>query len=333
MTEQQARINGLIERLEKHQAALKLNDVQFVARYRRHLRSTKSWRDRLCARAWGELGRAINKWEGRLTAFCAELDGGTEIAEFYKDLPITQYCAASYQLLQGQSNDRRCAFVIGPTGVGKSYAMRHLHLANLERSAYLCAHKGMCESMPRIAIALARAVGSEEKTGGAATFDAVVEHLKSTPLTMLIEDAHEGGVLMLKLIKTIIDSSRSRVMVGTYPTAWNKLVNSGTDAMAEARQLIGRSIKPINTTWIKGSTEEDVVAYVIAACGKVPEIRSLAERLLPSLRKYGNLRLLADGIELASANAEEQDLTLDAELIEEAVLKLCPKDPNKNDDR
>jgi hypothetical protein len=169
-------------------------------------------------------------------------------------------------------------------------------------------------------------VGAEEKTGGAATFDSVVEHLKSNPLTLLIEDAHEGGVLMLKLIKTIIDSSRSRVMVGTYPTAWNKLINSGTDAIAEARQLIGRSIKPINTTWIHGVTDKDVVAFIEAAVGKLAESRNLAERLKPSLRKYGNLRLLADGIELAQTNAEEQGVEVDAELIEEAVLKLCPKE-------
>ncbi len=326
MNEQQERISGLIERLQKHQAALKLNDVQFVARYRRYLMSTKSWRDRLCAHAWSELGRAIDKWERRLTAFCAELDGGIEITEFYKELPIMQYGSATYQLLQGQSNDRRCGFLIGPTGVGKSYVLRSLHSANLAHSAYLCAHKGWCESIMRISLGMARAVGAPEKTGGAATFDAVVEHLKSNPITLLIEDAHEGGVLMLKLIKTIIDATRSRVMVGTYPTAWNRLINSGTDAIAEARQLIGRSIKPINTTWINGVNADDVVAFVTAALGKMPEVRSLADRLLPNLRKYGNLRLLADGIELAQANAEEQDISVDADLIEEAVLKLCPKE-------
>lgn len=326
MNEQQERINKFIKRLEEHQAALKLPDVQFVARYRRYLRSTKSWRERLCARAWGELGRAIDKWEHRLTAFCAELDGGTEITEFYADLPIAQYGAAMYQLLKGQKNDRRCVFIIGPTGVGKSYMLRALHKADPTHSAYLCAHRGWCESIMRIATGMAHAVGAPEKSGGAATFDSVVEHLKSTPITLLVEDAHEGGVLMLKLLKSIIDSSQSRVMVGTYPTAWNKLINSGTDAVAEARQLIGRSIKPINTTWVEGCTEADVVAYVTAAAGKIPEARSLAERLLPSLRKYGNLRLLADGIELAQGNAEEQEIDMDADLIEEAVQKLCPKE-------
>jgi len=335
MKEQQEKISKLIERLEKHQAAIKLNDVQFVARYRRHLGSTKTWRDRLCARAWSELGRALDKWERRLTAFCAELDGGTAISEFYKDLPITQYGFAMYQLLQGQQNDRRCVFIIGPTGVGKSYLLRALSNANLTRSAYLRAHKGWHESMMRIAIGLQRAVGSPEAAGGAATFDKVIDQLKSNPITLLIEDAHEGGVLMLKLIKTIIDETSSRVMVGTYPTAWNRLINSGSDAVSEARQLIGRTIKPINTTWMKGVTEEDVVAFVNASVGsafggsasggKIAECRSLAERLTPNLRKYGNLRLLADGIELAMDNADEQDIVLDADLIEEAVLKLCPK--------
>ena len=325
MNEQKERINKLIERLEKHQAAIKLNDVQFVARYRRHLGSTKTWRDRLCARAWAELGGALDKWERKLTLFCAELDGGTAIAEFYKDLPIVQYGFAAYQLLQGQQNDRRCVFIIGPTGVGKSYLLRALSTANYTRSAYLRAHRGWNESMMRIAVGFQRAVGSPEAAGGAATFDKVIDQLKSNPITLLIEDAHEGGVLMLKLIKTIIDETGSRVMVGTYPTAWNRLINSGTDAVSEARQLIGRTIKPIKTTWIKGVTVEDVMAFIAASVGKIAEARSLAERLTPSLQKYGNFRLLADGIELARDNADEQDIALDADLIEEAVLELCPK--------
>jgi hypothetical protein len=327
MKEQQEKIGKLIERLEKHQAALKLNDVQFVARYRRHLGSTKTWRERLCARSWSELGNALDKWERKLTLFCAELDGGTAISEFYKDLPIVQYGFAMYQLLQGQQNDRRCVFIIGPTGVGKSCLMRKLFNDNVTRSVYLRAHKGWHESMMRIAIGLQRAVGSSEAAGGAATFDNVLEQLRSNPITLLIEDAHEGGVLMLKLIKTIIDETSCRVMVGTYPTAWNRLINSGTDAVSEARQLIGRTIKPINTAWMKGITIEDVIAFIKAACPEQcrGEARGLADRLTPSLRKYGNLRLLDDGIELARDNADEQGIALDAELIEEAVAKLCPK--------
>ena len=326
MNEQQKNLNMLVERLEKHQAALKLNDVQFVARFRRHLGSTRSWRQRLCGRAWDEIGTGIDKWVRRLAALIAEIEGGSATEVFYHNLPIAEYCASVYQLLQGQANDRRNAFLIGPTGVGKSYALKSLFNANPARCAYAFAHKGWSESIMRISIGLARAVGAPEKLGGAATFDAVIEHLRANPVTLIVEDAHEGGVLMMKLIKTIIDSTRSRVITGTYPTAWKKLVNSSTDAIAEARQLIGRSLKPINTAWINGVNEDDVSAYILASCGRMAESRALSERLLPSLRKYGNLRLLADAVELAQSNADDNDATIDADLIEAAVLKLCPKE-------
>lgn len=323
MTEQQDRVNRLIERVERHQEALRLRDDAFVRRYQRFLGSSKSWTHRLRARDWKEIGRALDKWERRLTAFVTEIDTGCVVAEFIEAMPIWRYGEAVFHKLQGQTGDRRCAWLIAPTGCGKSWTMQRLAQANQERCVYLHANKGWHESLIRIATGFARALGCPVETGGAATFERVLEHLKGSPVTLLVDDVHEGGGLMLKVAKTIIDETRSKFILGSYPTGYNRLVNGSTDAMSEAQQLYGRSLKPINTDWMHGLRVDDVACY-LEQSGLNGMSRIVADRILPALRRGGNLRALADAIELAQSNADEDGIELTAEHIEAAVLALCP---------
>lgn len=331
MTEQQERVNKLIARIEEHQAALKLNDTRFVARYQRFLGSPKSWRDRLCARAWGELGGSLAKWESKLATFTAEIDGTSDISEFFEQLPIAKYGQRLYDTLEGQKNDRRVAWLIGPTGVGKSWTMLTLARENPAEAAYLHVNRGAKDSLMVISKLLARACGSTIESGGAATFGNVVEALKAHPMTLILDDVHEGGVLMLKLLKHLVDDTRVKLLLGTYPTAWNALVNGSTDATAEAQQLLGRSVKPVEKRWVRGLTEDDVAAYLKLALGGNGESRTLAKKITPTLAKNGNLRALADAIELARMNADDAGDELSAELVEAAVQTICPP-PNKERD-
>ena len=120
MTEQQQRVKALIARVEQHQKTLGLPDVRFVARYQEYLRSTKSWRERLIPCNWDEIGRALGKWEKALNTLVALIDGGSEIGEYYEALPIAKYGEAAYDMLQGQSTDRRVVFLIGPPAWAKA---------------------------------------------------------------------------------------------------------------------------------------------------------------------------------------------------------------------
>jgi hypothetical protein len=325
MTDQQTRVNGLIARIEAHQAALGMKDDAFARRFQRYLRSPKSWTHRLRVRNWTEIGRALGKWEKNLNAFAVEIDTGTAGEDFYEQLPIYAYGAAVYELLTGARNDRRCAWLIAPTGVGKSFTMAKLHTEHLNESAYVQAVPSWKDSVARISTALAYAVGAEEKCGGAATFQSVLERLKEAPLTVMIDDIHEGGVTGMKLIKALIDQTKSRFILGSYPTGYFSLVNASTSAMSEAQQLFGRSLKPISEEWVKGVRPADVAAFLHAATGLRGEAVSVAAgTLVEPLRRGGNFRALADAIEMAAGNADEagEDLTLD--LVRAAVLQLCP---------
>ena len=326
MTQQEQHVKDLVTRIQGHQEVLKLSDSRFVARYQRYLGSTRTWRERLCAYKFPELGHNLEKWENKLQAMLAEVSGATGTTEFFATLPIAQYGESVYDSLQGQMSDRRCAWLIGPTGVGKSWVMKWLARENPTSTAYLHVNRGAKDSMMTLARLLARAVGATEETSGSATYGNVVDVLTSNPLTLMLDDVHEGGVLMLKLIKHLVDDSQARFILGTYPTAWARLLHGSTDGDCEAQQLLGRSLKPIDTRWSKGVTVADVTAYLKLTLGGNGSCRVLAQKITPLLCRHWNFRALGDALELAQMNADDGDGEMSPELVEEAVRTVCPVD-------
>jgi hypothetical protein len=326
VNEQIERVNALVERVERHQAALKLNDSQFVARYRRHLSSVDSWGRRLKARKWDELGKSLNKWDKRLTAFVSELDGGASVETFFEKLPIARYGQQVFEVLQGTRSDRRCAMLVATYGCGKTVTLRHLSAKHPATTAYLRANETWKNSPMQIASGMARALGVGEQSSAANTFLAVLEHLKANPITLLIDEFHEGGVLLMKLVKTIIDESMAKVVIATYPTALKRLQAASNEALAEAQQLLGRTMKPIRMDWARGLRREDVEIYLREATGLDGDAKRLAEALTPVINRGGSYRCLADAVDLARINADADEVELDAEMVEAAVHELAPKE-------
>lgn len=325
MSEQQVRVNKLIERIEAHQKTLGLPDVRFVSRYQEYLRSTKSWRERLVKRDWDEIGRAIGKWEAKLNQLVALLDGGQEIGDYYEQLPIAEYAQGMYDMLQGQRTDRRVVFLIGPTGVGKSWVMKWLANANQREACYVYANEGWDESMPQIARGLAERIGASiDRASGRNTFANVTKILRAVPCTILLDDVQKAGVLGLKLIKSLVDDTKCKFILGVYPTSWNRLIHGSTDAYAEAQQILGRTIKPIAMDWREGLRAADIVAYMKAA-GVTGDIAAVAKDITADVRANGNLRLVADAVSLAQMNADEQGGDLTANLVAAAVREFCPR--------
>jgi len=328
MNEQQERVNALIARIEEHQRTLDLKDKRFVARYYEYTGSAKTWRERLVARKWNELGTRITKWEKKLTALVAILDGGQAIGEYYEALPIAQHALYTYDVLQGQKNDRRVAFLIGPTGIGKSWAMKWLANQNRKDGAvYIYANECWDDSMPQIARAIAEVVGATiDKASGRNTFSNITRLLRAAPVTLMIDDIQKAGVLGLKLVKSLVDSTNCRFILGAYPQSWYNLINGSTDAYAEAQQILGRTVKPIVTCWLNGLRDKDAAPFLQAA-GVKGDPATICGRILPHIRKGGNLRVLADAIGLARSNADDQDCDLDCLLVESAVYELCNVKP------
>lgn len=315
-------LDVLILRVEKQQAALGLNDSQFVARYQRALGSTRTWRERLCARAFADLNP--EKWLKRLTALVAELDGGSKAEAFYETLPFVRHATAQYHLLVGQRNDRRVMVVLGVTGVGKTVWARRTVAASPRDAVYVRANESWRDSKAQIARGLARALGAREEQSAAAGLNAVIEFLRATPVTVFLDEAHEGGVMLLKVVKTLVDETPARFVLLAYPTQWDRMLCADVGSYAEAQQVFGRTLKPVLDRWRHGLTRDDVAAYLRAAAGLDGEARPLAERVLPLVKRNGNFRLLADALDEAQAQADDTDAKLDAELIAQHIAALCP---------
>lgn len=166
---------------------------------------------------------------------------------------------------------------------------------------------------------------SINKNSGRDTFAHVTSLLRAQPITLLIDDVQKAGVLGLKLIKSLVDDTRAKFMLGVYPQSWNKLIHGGTDAYAEAQQIIGRTIKPVVTHWKDGLRHQDISIYMKTA-GVKGDCATIAQHIVQIVQKNGNMRILADAVSLAGMNADEQDIAFDAGLVEAAVRELCPKE-------
>lgn len=311
-TDRYEKLKKLVARIERHQKALNESDSEFVLRYQRYLGSTDTWRRRLCGGLFGEI--RIDKWTRELNKLVAEIDGGSVVEDFYGDMPAARMVKLLFLRLQGQTNDRRCAVMLGPTGIGKSTAARGVsreekYVANTRYLRILPTWQG---SPMQIVAGMAAAVGAEVKNSVGATFNNVLEVCKGWPdLILFIDDAHEAGVLIFKLVRALIDESRIKVFLLSYPTKWDKMVRASDDAHAEAQQLLGRTLKPILDAWREGTNQSELTLFLQRAAGLNGDAASLAAQFLPTVRRHGNLRYAFDAIENARMISETGEPTIE----------------------
>lgn len=319
-TTDEQKLRSLVERIARHQKTLGLTDTDFVARYQRHLSSTRTWRQRLVNGDWKEM--KLSKWIEKLQRMVAEIDHAVVTDDFY-DLPISREIRATYNLLQGQTNDRRCAVVLGPTGIGKTFAAKRLVAENPTANAFF---ETTPNSTPyHLVRGVARAVGAPEVIGIGAQTDALFEFLKGREMTVFVDEGHEAGVTLFKLVKSAINQTRTRWMLFCYPTKWRRLVTASDDAYSEAQQLLGRTLKPVIDGWADGVHREDVAAYLRAAAPELTDdADSLAGTLTDTIRSHGNLRLLADALDTARMVADATGTDITPAAVREQIAGLIP---------
>ncbi|AHF94588.1 hypothetical protein OPIT5_29415 [Opitutaceae bacterium TAV5] len=310
-----AELEALIARVMRHQARLKLNNARFVARYAkrlkwsadvwvRTLRSDTREPGRLSARNWG-------KWTVALRDLVAEIDGAAGGEKVYP-LPILAESIRLYDCLQGSGGDIRIGWLVAPTGTGKSVSLRHLVKTN-DNTAYLFIPELWRNNKPAILRGLARAIGIEPDDDLDETIERIVARLNLTPMTILLDEVHEGGLKLVKLIKTLIEWTPTRFILTTWPLGYSKLADSLMN-LTEVNQLSGRSLLPIAQQWKRGNRPEDIAAWLSGACPEFDaETRdTLARDLCPRLSRWG-LRHLTQAVDAARADAGDEDsLTPDA---------------------
>jgi hypothetical protein len=319
-----AQLEPLIARIAAHQKSLGLNDERFVGRYQRFLSSTRTWKQRLLARDF--TGLKLDKWMAKLTSMVTEIDSGQAPSVFYETLPFVRQLSALSARLDGQINDRRCVVALAPTGCGKSTWAKQEVSTSAGQTVYCSAVPTWRDNNSQIYQGLARALGAPEHSSSVAGANAVTEALKSHPRKVIIDDAHEGGICLFRIVRGLIDHTKARFILLAYPTYWDMIRSSSGGALDEANQLFGRCIKPVFDTYRGGVSASDVAAFLKAASGLNGEAKVLAERIAPLISSNGNLRVLADALEEATAELDDQDKVLSdsPETLVATVQALCP---------
>jgi hypothetical protein len=305
-------LDALITRIEAHQSALGLSDARFAARYQAHLRSADSWVRTLKARDPLRLtSRNHARWHRDLSALLARITdpaGG----EAVWPLPILAEATRLFERLQGASGDVRIGWLIGPTGVGKSVSLRHLHRVHAPATAYVLVPPAWRDSRAALLGGLAEALGVTPAPGAAQTHARLVARLTHDPVTLLVDEMHEGGVPLVSILRAIIDLTRARILCATHPAGYRRLVD-GPIGLGETRQLAGRSLRPIAQDWRAGMRAADVRAWLAHA---LPHLNAealdcLSRELHPHARQWG-MRHLAQALPAARAISGDEEVTPDA---------------------
>lgn len=310
-------LEACVARIKRHQEALGEADREFVDRYRDYLGSDKTWRHRLCAGKYEDM-RIGSRLE-KLRMMIASIDGGSRLSGVFRDMPVYEGFMKRYRQLQGNQTDRRCMVMLAETGCGKSIAARDVYEANPRKVAYVRCRPTWKNRNLRIVNGVARGIGLTD--GGVAdeVLDRVIEQLKANPITLILDESHDGGLTLLKLVKCLIDETPSRFVVMAFPTLWNELIRSSSGAWSEARQLYGRTIKPIYDDYSKGTTVADVACMLRHSLGFNGHSEDVAGEIVDIVRGNGNLRLLSDVIKTCDTLHEEEGMEINGA----RVIELC----------
>lgn len=230
-------LDRLVGRCEKHQKALGLSDNAFSIKYKDFVGSAKTWRSRLCTRDFS--GLRLERILGKLRAMVSLIDGGANVEQVFDDLPVFRQFVGRYNKLQSARTDRRVMVFLGETGIGKSVCARAALRADPANTAYVRCQPTWKDNQLAILNGILKALGKDEYLRKSRAFAAVLEYLKSNPITVIFDEAHDGGVALLKLAKSFVDETNCKFVIMAYPTLWKRMLLASSDAHAEARQLFG----------------------------------------------------------------------------------------------
>lgn len=318
-------INALVKRFAAHQNLIGLKDGTFARRFQDYVGSEKTW-----------MLLKAGKWEGHVNAdrmlvnlkkFGDRLDGAAsfDADSFNKTQPFVKGMDAEFDRLMGAPRDRRCMIALAPEGVGKSWWAS----AKLEDKAslrfYLRLNHTWREKTFHIAKAMSVKVGAPLMKSPAAQMEALIEMMRSLgEAVFILDEGHNGGVAVFKLLKDLIDETSWRFVYMAFPTEFDLVRSSSVGAMAEARQLFRRSVKPIFDTYRGGIGANDVASFLVTkGFPNKSELKDFSAGIAPLLATNQNLSTLADAFDDAREKATDLSKPVTLEGVRTAVKALC----------
>ena len=316
-------LKTLIDRAVRHQQARGLSDNAFAIEYKSYVGSAKTWRQRMCAGNFE--GVNIDRLLKKMRAFVCFLDGGSSTEETFEDMPIFQEFIGRYKTLQSVRTDRRVMVFLGETGVGKSFCARYVLRNNPNDTAYVRCKPTWRNNNLAILNGILTALSKDPLKRATKAENAVIDALKATPITLLIDEAHEADVALLKIVKCLVDETPCRFVIMAYPTTWKKMLAASSEAYAEARQLFGRSQRPIFDKYQTGTSVENIEVLLRHATHLADAAKDIARALLEKARHNGNLRFVADIITAAENYYLENEKEIDGAMLLAIADSLTPQ--------
>ncbi|HTI72297.1 MAG TPA: hypothetical protein VMF06_20150 [Candidatus Limnocylindria bacterium] len=319
------RLHQLVQRVIRLQANQGLSDNKFSAKYRIWLGSQKAWSALKSGNFEGYLSPdAALK---RLEQLCANLDGGAPVKNFFESLPFAKQMNARLDLLRATDTDRRVVVCLAPTGCGKSVWGRKTCDANQDTMSYVRCLPTWRDNMYGIAQGTAKVVGAPLCSSPRHQVDAVVDYLKSDRQRIIVwDEGHDGGVQLMKFIKALIDECGTRHIYQAFPTEFDRVRFSSEGAIAEAKQFLGRTQKPVFEDYREGVGSVDIIAY-LQCKGQIKasaeDLSPIAEQMVSNVRRNGNFRVLDDAILDAQAEADARQIELTAGMVNASLNMMC----------
>jgi hypothetical protein len=318
-------IKTLTQRFQAHQSALGLSDGQFAGRYQRFLGSEKTWT--LLKRG---------EWEGhvkperilkKLRGFSEQLDGALTYTreDYIPSMPFARMMDQQYERLLASGRDRRCLIALAPEGIGKSWwASARIEKDKAHRCFYKRLNHTWREKSFHLSAAICETVGGPRVKNPAIQMDELKSMLKGLgQCTVIIDEGHNGGIVLFKMMKDLIDETPVRFVYLAFPTEYDAIISRGSGAVAEARQLIRRCIRPICDDYRFGIGPADVREFLAGNGFKADkELREVADLLAPKLMNNQNISTLADALDAARDEAEETETELTLAMVTREVDAL-----------
>jgi hypothetical protein len=241
-------------------------------------------------------------------------------------MPYVTQMLANVEDLLASPLDIRILVSLAPQGVGKSWLASHL--VKTEKSApifYLRLLHSWRERSYKIQCAIALKVGCPISKNPGDQLDDLIKHCKALgEFILILDEAHNGGIVLFKLLKDLIDETAVRVIYLGYPTEYDIIIGSNRSAIGESRQTLRRCLQPIHDDYRDGITAIDVEMY-LAGHGfkRDAELKSVAVEILPLITSKYNLTTLATAVRDAREQAEDEDKKMSLDMVTDAVKALC----------
>lgn len=339
-TQQEDTLRDLIAQVARHQR--RESDAKFCVRYKKFIGTTRVWKDRLLAGDFRQVD--IPKRVELLRQLVSFLEGGSIPTEFYDDLPFyTRFRNGLIKLEAQQSTDRRIFCVLGGIGVGKTMAchaaFKETIGANWEGNKRY--NIVIPEALRENKIGLLQAISSAidctpQQSGAAAYLEAIKTRLFSGHVTLIFDEAHQGGIMLMRLIKDLVNITQdTKFVYVALRTEYSRVVSSNRGAITEAKQFIRRCMLPVFDWYAEGTLATvsngeirpgDAALLIHHKAGlAIAESKKLALEKLSDLQMHGNLSTLSDAIDYATELADDRGNPVDYDLLSKAINEVCGK--------